>query len=90
MEPRRYVQAEAAYRRVLELAPNMATYHTALGLVLARQGRIQDGLAEMERAVALDATDGTAYRHLADLYQALGRESEAVWARKEAKRWGGE
>ncbi|CAG0937069.1 hypothetical protein TFLX_05975 [Thermoflexales bacterium] len=90
VEPHRYLQAEAAYRRALELAPNVATYHTALGLVLARQGRTQDGLAELERAVALDATDGTAYHHLADLYQVLGRESEAAWARKEAKRWGGE
>ncbi len=90
MEPRRYVQAEAAYRRALELAPNVATYHTALGLVLARQGRLQDGLAELERAVALDATDGTAYRHLADLYQVLGRKVESAGARKEAQRWGGE
>jgi Flp pilus assembly protein TadD len=87
VEPRRYVQAEAAYRRALELAPDVATYHTALGLVLARQGRLQAGLAELERAVALDATDGTAYRHLADLYQALGRESESARARKEAARW---
>ena len=90
IEPRRYIQAEAAYRRTLEQAPNVATYHTAMGLVLARQGRLEDGLAELERAVALDATDGTAYRHLADLYQALGRESESVWARKEARRWGSE
>jgi O-antigen ligase/Flp pilus assembly protein TadD len=90
VEPRRYIQAEVAYRRVLELAPNVATYHTSLGLVLARQGRLQDGLAELERAVALDATDGTAYSHLADLYQALGRESESAWARKEGKRWSGE
>jgi tetratricopeptide (TPR) repeat protein len=87
VEPRRYIQAERAYRRALELAPNMATYHTALGLVLAQQGRQQDGLAELERAIALDATDGTAYRHLADLYQALGRENESAWARKEAERW---
>jgi tetratricopeptide (TPR) repeat protein len=87
IEPRRFVQAETAYRRALELAPNIATYHTALGLVLAQQGRLPDGLAELERAVALDATDGTAYRHLADLYQALGREADATQARKEAQRW---
>ncbi len=87
LEPQRYTQAEAAYRRALELAPNVATYHTALGLVLARQGRLGDGLAELEQAVALDATDGIAYGHLADLYLALGRESKAAWARKEAKRW---
>jgi hypothetical protein len=48
---------------------------------------MEEGLTELERAVALDATDGVAYRHLADLYQALGRESDATWARKEAARW---
>ncbi len=87
VEPARYLQAEAAYRQALGLAPDVATYHTALGLVLARQGRMEEGLTELERAVALDATDGVAYRHLADLYQALGRESDATWARKEAARW---
>lgn len=87
IEPRRFIQAETAYRRALELAPHIATYHTALGLVLAQQGRWSAGLAELERAVALDATDGTAYRHLADLYLAMGREAEATEARKEAGRW---
>jgi O-antigen ligase/Tfp pilus assembly protein PilF len=90
VESHRYVQAEAAYRRAVELAPNVAAYHTALGLILIRQGRSQDGLAKLQRAVALDATDGTAYRHLADLYQAMGRETEANEARKEAKRWSGD
>jgi O-antigen ligase/cytochrome c-type biogenesis protein CcmH/NrfG len=86
-EPGRYVQAEAAYRRALELAPNAATYHTALGLVLAKQDRLEEGMAELERAVALDATDGVAYRHLASLYQVLGRDAEADWAWREAVRW---
>jgi O-antigen ligase len=87
-EPGRYAQAEAAYRRALELAPNVATYHTALGLVLAQQGRLEEGVIELERAVDLDATDGVAFSHLADLYQDLGQEAKAAWARKEAKRWG--
>jgi O-antigen ligase len=86
-EPVRYVEAEAAYRRALALAPNFAAVHTALGLVLERQGRLQEGLAELERAVALDATDGIAYGHLADLYAVLGREDDAARARKEAERW---
>jgi O-antigen ligase len=90
VEPGRYVQAEAAYRRALELAPNVATYHTALGLVLAKQDRLEEGMAELERAVALDATDWVAYRHLASLYQVLGRDAEADWAWREAVRWGRE
>jgi predicted Zn-dependent protease len=87
LEPTRYSQAEAAYRQALELAPNVATYHTALGLVLARQGRLEEGTVALERAVDLDATDGIAYGHLADLYLALGREREAARAQREAERW---
>ena len=88
VEPARYAQAETAYRQALGLAPNVATYHTALGVVLAQQERMEEGLAELERAVALDATDGVAYQYLADLYLSLGRETDAAWARKEAARWG--
>jgi superkiller protein 3 len=87
IEPGRLAQAEAAYRQALELAPNVATSHTSLGVILVWQGRLVEGLAELERAVALDATDGIAYNHLADLYQVLGREDEADWAKKEAERW---
>jgi O-antigen ligase len=86
----RYVQAEVAYRQALELAPNIATYHTGLGLVLAQQGRLEEGVAELERAVALDATDGVAFQHLADLYHAIGKDSQEIWARKEAERWNDE
>jgi tetratricopeptide (TPR) repeat protein len=87
-EAERYRQAEMAYRQALELAPNVATYHTALGLVLAHQGQVEEGVAELERAVALDATDGVAYRYLADLYQTVGHDAQADWARREAARWG--
>jgi Flp pilus assembly protein TadD len=89
-EAGRFTQAEAAYRQAVALAPNVATTHTSLGLVLAQQGRLEEGLAELERAVALDATDGIAYRHLADLYHTLGREEKADWAEKEAERWSDE
>ena len=89
-EPGRYALSEAAYRQAVGLAPNVARYHVALGLVLVRQDRIQGGLAELERAIALDATDSVAYRHLADLYRRLGRESEARQAEQQAVRWGEE
>jgi O-antigen ligase len=84
----RYAQAEATYRRAVELAPNVARYHLALGLVLVEQGQVEEGLAELERAVDLDATDGLAYGHLAELYRAMGRDTDARRAREEAIRWG--
>jgi O-antigen ligase len=85
----RYSQAEAAYQHAVALAPNVAAYHAALGLALAQQGRLEEAAMALERAVDLDATYGIAYGHLADLYLALGRETEAAWARREAVRWNG-
>ncbi|MBN1867626.1 O-antigen ligase family protein [Candidatus Sumerlaeota bacterium] len=79
--------AEHASRRALNLAPTRATYHTALGLVLAQQGRLDEGVAELERAVDLDATDAIAYGHLAGVYQAMGRPADAERARAEAQYW---
>jgi len=34
---------------------------------------LDEGAAEIERAVDLDATDATAYGHLAGVYSAMGR-----------------
>jgi hypothetical protein len=59
LEPPRYAQAETAYRQAVALAPDVATYHAALGLVLAGQGLLKEGAAELERAVDLDARRGT-------------------------------
>jgi Flp pilus assembly protein TadD len=67
------------------LAPNVVAVHTALGLALVGQGRLHEGLIELERAVALDATDGVAYWRLAELYNMLGRPYDADQARKEAE-----
>lgn len=73
-EPARLLQSEAAYRESLALAPNLAPTHAALGAVLARQGRLEEGCVELERAVALDASNKLAYHHLVELYRMLGRE----------------
>lgn len=83
-----YEKAERACRRALELAPHVAAYHTALGIVVAHQGRLDEGIRAVERAIDLDTTDGVAYAHLAELYQTVGREADAFHARKQAIRWG--
>jgi O-antigen ligase len=80
-------QAVAAYRRATELAPTVATYHHALGALLARQERVEEAITALERAVALDATDVAAYRRLAELYTAAGKEVEAAEARRLADDW---
>jgi O-antigen ligase len=87
VDPRVYAQGEGAYRRALAVAPNVATYHRGLGLALAGQGRLQEGMMSLERSVALDATDPVAYGHLADVYLRVGREAEAAWAYQQEAHW---
>jgi Flp pilus assembly protein TadD len=76
----RYADADAAYARATELAPNIATFYTGWGLVYARQGRLEEAVVKFERAVDLDATDGYAYWHLGEAYAALGEEKAAELA----------
>ena len=87
LDPKHYREAELAYRRALELAPNIAAYHAALGLSLARQGQLEEGLTSLEHAVALDATDEMIYKYLQGFYTALGQHEEALWASMEAEKW---
>ena len=46
--------AERALRRAMELAPNYARVHWALGNTLLRQGRVDEGFAEIKKAAAAD------------------------------------
>ena len=73
-----YQQAEGAYQRLVELAPNVARYRLAKGLALAKQHRFEESVTELERAAALDNTDAIIYGHLADVYWKLGRHEDAA------------
>jgi O-antigen ligase len=77
-------EAERAWRQALELAPLIARQHLGLGMVLARQGRLDEAIAAVERTVDLDDTDGLAMAHLAELYAAVGRSDDAEAARRRA------
>lgn len=83
-EPALLGEAERTWQRALELAPLIARQHLGLGLVLARQGRHEEAIAAVERAVDLDDTDGLAMAHLAELYAVAGRTGESETARRRA------
>ena len=51
---RRYEEALALYRRLLEVKSDSAVIHSNLGAVLHRLGRNEEALASIERALALD------------------------------------
>jgi len=87
VDPAQLAPAEAAYRTATGLAPNMAVYHTGLGLSLARQTRLEEAVSSWERAVALDATDYVSYDYLAQAYADLGRGVDADQAAEKARYW---
>ena len=61
----------------LRLADNLAPVYVTLGLVDAGTGRYAEAVNELKRAIALEPSNGDAYRELARAYQALGQTAEA-------------
>ncbi len=80
-------RTEAAWREAIRLAPNLGLYHRRLGWILANHGELEQAADTLQRAVALDATDVTAYRWLGEVYQALGKEEAAQEAYRQAEYW---
>jgi O-antigen ligase len=80
-------RAEAAWAEAIRLAPTVAGYHRQLGLALAQGGKLEQAAGALRRALELDATDATAYRALAEVYQGLGKEGAAEEARQQAAYW---
>ncbi|HEY6413510.1 MAG TPA: tetratricopeptide repeat protein [Edaphobacter sp.] len=62
--------AETAYRKAIAADPNFLEPHVALGLLLARSGKLADARAELEKATTL-TTDNPAVK--ARAYRALAR-----------------
>lgn len=70
--------AESLYRQVLALRPEHPEALKLLGLVRLTQGSPEEGLSWMERALAQDPEDWSAWFNHARALSALGREEEAL------------
>lgn len=81
--------AERALAEAAALAPTTARLYLLWGQVYLLAGDWETAGHRFERAVALDATDGLAWAHLAEAYAAEGRLAEAQSAQREAERWHG-
>ena len=77
-EQRRYLDAEAAYRRAVALKPEAARAHAALGATLLAQGRWDESAAECREAVRLDGDLGRAHVDLWAALEAVQRYAE-LW-----------
>ena len=72
-------EAERVFRRAIELNPNNALAHLELGTaVLVVQGRFDEGIEEVRRAVALDPLSPYANTEVGAAFVLAGRYAEAI------------
>ncbi len=85
---REYDTAIAGYRRALEKNPNNAQFHFFLGEAYVAKEMYQDGVAELQKAVALDNAPERwdRYPMLAYAFAASGKRDEALKILDEQKR----
>ena len=72
-----YAAAEGYNRRALAQKPDHAFAHNGLGLSLARQGRLDEGRAAIERAIALAPRWYDPYHDLAVVLAEAGQHDDA-------------
>ena len=70
--------AEEEYRRAIAMNPSDSTAHHWYGLHLARLGRGQQGLSELERALSLDPLSLIIATDVAETYYFLRKPEEAM------------
>jgi TolB-like protein/class 3 adenylate cyclase/Tfp pilus assembly protein PilF len=73
----RFAAAEAAATRALSLAPDHALAHLSLGMVLGFTNRATQGIAEYERALALDRNMAGAHALIGQNKLFIGRAEES-------------
>src|SRR5271163_1579866 len=66
------------FEKVVRLAPSLEQGHSALGTVLVRMGRTNDGIRELQKALAMKASDGSAQLSLALAYEQAGQFAKAL------------
>ncbi|MCK4856743.1 MAG: protein kinase, partial [candidate division Zixibacteria bacterium] len=70
-------EAEALYKRLLEIEPNRAMFHFYYARLLAKMGTNEDALRHCSLAVELD---DTFYDNVASVYDLTGDFAKALWA----------
>jgi tetratricopeptide (TPR) repeat protein len=82
----KWPEAEGAFRKAVDLAPDNAQYQVLLADVQARMGRTDEALAAMERLAAKSPDDPRVRFELGLLYQKARRAEEAFAAFEAAHR----
>jgi cyclophilin family peptidyl-prolyl cis-trans isomerase/tetratricopeptide (TPR) repeat protein/O-antigen ligase len=76
--------AEATFQQILALDPNHPQAHSGLAYVYAKQGRVDEAIAENLIVTQLAPNDYNSYKNLALLYQDKGDLDKAIAAAEQA------
>ncbi len=71
-------EAEAAYRRAIELDNKRASFHFNLGLVLEKRGERRDAMKQYKSAAELDPRHAWAHYQIGALLEKSGRKEAAI------------
>ena len=71
-------EARADFERVVRLSPQAEQGHSALGAVLVRVGETAAGIRELEKALVMKPSDGSAQLNLALVYEQSGEPVKAL------------
>jgi tetratricopeptide (TPR) repeat protein len=77
-EANRIDDAVAKYRRVIEVAPSLASAYVNLGALYFKQGKVADAYETFVRGVAASPADRTLLFNAAAAAQQLGKSAEAL------------
>ena len=81
----RYDEAAEAYGKAVGLAPQNLAYRSTYGLVLGQAGRLDAGLAELQRVTATPGyKDAAGWTNLGWVYRNLDRPQESIAAYRKA------
>jgi len=70
--------AREEFAKVVRLAPTAEQGHSALGAVLVRLGHTNEGIRELEKALAIKANDSSAQLNLAMAFEQSGQPAKAI------------
>jgi len=80
---REYDSAVEQLRRVLQINPNFEQAHWALGLAYVGQAKMEEAVAELQKAIALSGGNSVYVAGLGDAYALGGNKAEAIRLRSQ-------
>lgn len=81
---RQYAQAERVCRQIIAARPGNADAHNILGVSLAALGHVDEAIAELRRAIRINAQAANYHANLGEIQRQAGRLDDAVRSIEEA------